>query len=98
MTGEESSGSFETERRKKSGQRTDKSRDSSLARKFKQGSEFSREKKSRASKIYSSKSNSDVSRNIIERIIANKDGQVSDTIMRNLSDNEGGGDEAGETA
>ena len=96
MTGEESSGSFGMDGRKKSGQRTDKSRDSSLARKFKQGSEYSREKKSRASKIYSSKSNSSVSRSIIDRIIANKDGVVSDTIMKNLSENEGGGDEAGE--
>lgn len=79
--------------RKKSAQKTDKSRDSSLQRKFKQGSEYSKSKRSRAN---SSRSNSDVSRKIIERIIANKDGKVSDTDMRHLSDDEGA-DVAGDT-
>ena len=79
--------------RKKSAQKTDKSRDSSLQRRFKQGSEYSKSKRSR---VHSSKSGSDVSRNIIERIIANKDGKISDTDMRHLSDDEGQ-DEAANT-
>ena len=48
------------------------------------------------SRAHSSRSNSDVSRKIIERIIANKDGKVSDTDMRHLSDDEGA-DDAGDT-
>lgn len=46
--------------------------------------------KSRASKIYSSKSNSSVSRGIIERIIGNRDGKMSEIMRKNNSDNEGG--------
>lgn len=52
--------------------------------------------KSKKSRAHSSKSGSDISRNIIERIIANKDGKVSDTDMRHLSDDEGA-DGAGDT-
>ena len=48
------------------------------------------------SRTHSSRSKSDVSRKIIERIIANKDGKVSDTDMRHLSDDEGA-DVAGDT-
>ena len=69
-------------------------------RKFKgQGSEYSRSNKldkSRASQIYSNQSNSSASRQIIDRIIANKDGKTSEIMRQNYSDHEGG-DEAGET-
>lgn len=84
------SGSF-GESRSKSGQRTNKSRgkstgsnERSLMRKFKgQASEYSRSNKmnkSRASQIYSNQSNSSTSRQIIDRIIANKDGKTSEII------------------